>query len=89
MILVNHINRERSEYQDKVYKSYVSKVLLQENILDIAILYQNFSKIYFPVRLDQRGRLYCSSSYLNYQGNELAKSLLLFAVPSTIHKRDN
>ena len=71
-----------------MYKSYVGKVLLQESILDIAVIYRNFSKFYFPVRVDQRGRLYCSSAYLNYQGSELAKALLLFSKPSVIERYD-
>lgn len=79
----------RTKYQDKVYKSYVSKLLLQENILDIASIYRNFSKIYFPVRIDQRGRLYCSSAYFNYQSTELSKALLLFARPGIVERGDN
>lgn len=52
----------------------------------IAAFYSKFSRIYFPVRLDQRGRLYCSPSFLNYQSSELSKALLLFAEPSIIRK---
>ena len=80
---------EKTNYQSKVYSSHVSKVLLQETLLDIAGIYRNFAKIYFPVRLDQRGRLYCEPMYLNYQGSELAKSLLQFAIPTQINKTDN
>ncbi len=36
--------------------------------------------------LDFRGRLYPRVTYLNYQGCELAKSLLLFARPGIIKK---
>lgn len=79
---------KRSKYQESKYKSHNSKVLLQETILEIANFYKNFNEIYLPVRLDQRGRLYCSSSYLNYQSNELSKALLLFAHPGTIYKKD-
>ena len=38
--------------------------------------------------MDQRGRLYYSSTYLNYQGSELAKALLLFANPGIITKKN-
>lgn len=61
---------------------------MQENILDIVTLYRNFSKIYFPVRLDNRGRLYPETAFFHYQSNELSKALLLFAKPSVIHKSD-
>lgn len=40
-------NINRTKYQDKIYKSHVGKVLLQESILDIAYLYSNFNTIYF------------------------------------------
>jgi len=38
--------------------------------------------------MDYRGRIYCESDYLNYQGTELAKSLLLFARGEKILKCD-
>ena len=38
--------------------------------------------------LELRGRLYSRVSYLNYQGSELAKSLLLFARPGYIGRNN-
>ena len=38
--------------------------------------------------MDFRGRIYPRSTYLNYQGSELAKSLLLFSRPGYINKTD-
>ena len=58
-----------TRYEQSVYISHNSKIVLQETILGIADFYRRFDKIYFPVRLDQRGRLYCSPHYLNYQSN--------------------
>ena len=73
-----------TKYQANQLKSHKSKLLLQEIILDLANFYKNFKEIYFPVRLDQRGRLYCLPSYLNYQSTELAKALIMFANPGKI-----
>ena len=44
--------------------------------------------IYFPVRLDQRGRIYCEPLYFNYPSCELAKSLISFANPGTLERKD-
>jgi len=38
--------------------------------------------------MDYRGRIYCQPSYFNYQGTELAKSLLLFSRGEKISKTD-
>lgn len=54
----------------------------------MANTYRNVPGIYFPVMLDFRGRLYSRVSYLNYQGSELAKSLLLFARPGCIERNN-
>lgn len=62
------------------YLSGISSYLLQSNILSIANVLRNVEKIYFPIRLDIRGRLNCvAHSLFNYQGNELAKSLFAVA----------
>lgn len=79
---------KRTKYQQSVYTSHNSKLVLQETILGLAEFYSRFSEIYFPVRLNHRGRMYCSSSYLNYQSSVLAKALLLFAEPGIIKKNN-
>jgi DNA-directed RNA polymerase len=38
--------------------------------------------------MDYRGRIYCMTDYLNYQGSELAKGLLLFSKGEKILKTD-
>ena len=55
-----------------------SKYQLYLNIINIASLYRD-QEFYFPVFVDFRGRVYPLSHYLNYQGGDLARSLLLFA----------
>jgi hypothetical protein len=47
------------------------------NIINIASLFRN-QVLYLPVFADFRGRLYTLANYLSYQGNDLARSLLLF-----------
>lgn len=43
----------------------------QEILLKIAKIYINLPEISFPVTLYFRGRLYCATSLLNYEGNVL------------------
>nr|ADO51620.1 rnapol [Moniliophthora roreri] len=47
------------------------------NIINIALLMKN-NTIYLPTFLDFRGRIYPTPNYLNYQGSDIARSLLLF-----------
>lgn len=78
---------KRNKRQDKKYRAYKSNIILEQNILDIANTFTNMS-IYFPVRLDQRGRIYCEPIYFNYQSSELAKSLISFTFPGVINRKD-
>lgn len=79
-----HVKRTRS--QKRAYKSYNSKLILQETILERANFFKNFNEIYFPVRLENRGRLYCTAGFFNYQSTELSKALIQFAKPGIILK---
>ena len=63
-------------------------MLLEQTILSIVEFYKDFYNIYFPVRSDQRGRLYCMPNYFNYQSNELSKALLMFSKPGELHQSD-
>jgi len=87
-IVHEYENIKRTKRQEKIYRSYKSKLILQNNILYIASAYANIPNIYFPVRLDQRGRVYCEPNYFNYQSTELAKSLISFAHPGIIKRKD-
>lgn len=69
-------------------RSKLSVIQLQNYILNIAEVYKSVPHIYFPVRLDQRTRLYCVTDFFNYQSSDLAKSLLCFANCGTIYKYD-
>lgn len=56
-----------------------SKRLQQAKIIATASRFAPEEAIYFPYQLDFRGRVYSIPTYLNPQGNDLAKGLLRFA----------
>ena len=56
-----------------------SKRLLIDKLIWVANEYQNYPKHYYPMQYDFRLRIYCVPMFLNPQGNDLSKSLLLFA----------
>ena len=60
---------------------------LEQNILGLGNIFRDVPKFYIPIRLDYRDRLYCMSEYLNYQGIELAKALLLFSIEEKVNKK--
>lgn len=80
---VNRSKREESEFQ-----SYTSKKILENYVLLIANTYRDVPSIYFPLMLDFRGRIYNKVTYLNYQGSELAKALILFTRPCDIYRNN-
>lgn len=69
----------KSSYHENKYKSLLSQYRQEQNIMYIAYLYINVPKFYFPLRMDQRGRMYCTPNYLNYQSSDLSKALLCFS----------
>lgn len=69
-------------------ESFLSKKVLQENILGLATVFSNIPSFYIPTQLDFRGRLNCMPQYLNYQSNSMAKSLLLFSKSEKFNKND-
>lgn len=79
----------RTKYEEREFQSYLSKKILEQNILIIADIYSNVHEFYFPVKLDHRGRLYPAVPYFNYQSNELSKALILFSRPDSIKRTDS
>ena len=78
-----------SKKENRELRSKLSIIQLQNNILNIAETYLESDNIYFPVRLDQRTRLYCTTEYFNYQSTDLAKGLLCFSKKEFIFKHDS
>ncbi len=60
-------------------KSQLLRVFM---VLSLATKFKDYSAIYFPWNMDYRGRCYPLPSGLSPQGDDLSKSLLLFANPS-------
>lgn len=56
-----------------------SKALQFHKVLWLAERFVEEEAIYFPCQLDFRGRVYSIPTYLQPQGNDLAKALLIFA----------
>lgn len=56
--------------------------------LGVADLFVDREEIYFPHQLDWRGRAYPVPMYLNPQGSDLQKALLVFANVVPIHDQD-
>ena len=71
------------------YRSIISKILMERNVLSIADTFSKVEKIYFPVRLDFRTRIYCRTDYFDYQKSDLAKGLISFVKPGVISKYDS
>lgn len=61
-----------------------SRTSSTQGMLDVANKYSPYDELYFPHKLDFRGRMYAIPSYLQPQGNDLAKGLLTFASEAPI-----
>ena len=64
---------KEENYQRKITSVWTGKVI------STAIKVRDEAAIYFPFTVDFRGRLYPVADYLSPQGNDLCRSLLLFA----------
>ena len=56
-----------------------SKRLLIDKLLWVADEYDQYPEHYYPMQYDFRSRIYCVPMFLNFQGNDLSKGLLLFS----------
>ena len=60
----------------------------QAKTLWVARRFKDEEKFYFPMSLDFRGRYYYRPPYLNPQGNDVSRSLLLFAEGTPINTEE-
>lgn len=65
----------------------ITKRLSAATKLTMAERFQNFEAIYFPYQMDFRGRVYPVVPHLQPQGDDLAKSLLMFSEGKAIGER--
>lgn len=61
-------------------RARISKSLRLYKTINFAKEFSKYEKIYFPCNLDFRGRIY-PIPFFNFQGDDLMKSLLLYAEP--------
>ena len=72
--------------QEEARKSKALRCLLA---LKVAENFSTYDKIYFPWNIDYRGRCYPIPTALSPQGDDIQKSLLLFANPSSLNEGDD
>lgn len=72
--------------QEEARKSKALRCLLA---LKVAEKFSEYDKIYFPWNVDYRGRCYPIPTALSPQGDDIQKSLLLFANPSPLAEGDD
>nr|QWO71438.1 RNA polymerase [Termitomyces sp. T123] len=70
--------KELDREEKKMVSSHNSKYILYQNILSLAIIFENVN-FYIPTYYDFRGRIYSSVDYLTYQGEDIARSLIEFS----------
>jgi len=83
----------RNKYDDTVLndsnknkiKSHNSKYILYRYVISLAIAYETVY-FYIPTFLDFRGRVYSIVDYLSYQGEDMARSLIVFNQGCEINK---
>jgi len=74
-ILLKGLNVESMEYKTKKEQYDI--------VLNLAQYMSNYEKFYFTYELDYRGRTHVKQEYLNYQGNLLARVLIVWKEKKT------
>ena len=77
------IKEKKSLLYKQEIQSHNAKYTNYLNTISLAKIYRDVD-FYLPTFADFRGRIYPMTTYLNYQGNDLSRSLLLFSDTSEI-----
>nr|QWO71405.1 RNA polymerase [Termitomyces sp. K1Ag] len=81
---IYNLNLSKKFGEVEEIQKHNSQFYSDKTIITNALLFSSWcdssqdNKIYFNYFIDWRGRLYTDTSYLSFQGSELARSLLLF-----------
>jgi DNA-directed RNA polymerase len=78
-VLILNLYKERNNLVSKI-----NEIEKFDNILSVANEMCQFDSIYFMIQLDFRGRINVVSDYLNYQGDNLSRSLITLKKESKI-----
>lgn len=76
---------KKKEYKRQAFNVHLTnfqnktKAFIIAKLLCISETMKLHEKIYFPVQLDFRGRMYCFNELLHFQGNDSSRGLLLFS----------
>lgn len=79
-----------SDWKVEARQAHVSEVLRRAELHQFArainggAKFQNETELYFPMMLDFRGRTYCRSTVLSFQGMDLSKSMLRFSTAKAL-----
>lgn len=81
--------KARKVYEDVMTNAAKSSRIRILKIHQVAMKFVSFDKIYFPHNIDFRGRYYPIPRWLNPQGDDFAKSLLMFGEDTPIEQGES
>ncbi len=87
---LNPMSKEFKKAQ-KIRTEYITKYIMLQGQVNTAMEYQSEDELYFAMAIDSRGRGYYvyGGQYLNPQGNDTARSLLLFSRGEKVRHEDD
>lgn len=84
------LKAHKNKYVERIYREQKRKIKAFRalNIISTADSLANYETIYFPCNIDFRGRVYPVSLF-SHQGDDLMKSLILYAKPEPTKTNDD